>query len=103
MKVFEPGWQPMLSGERLPACDLIADIVSNDLHPNPHNPTHRQWSKVHLTPSINRYPVEVREALWECVLAIWRLQLKQEEGVCNSQWVCHMTAWLVSYLNFYGS
>ena len=35
-------------------------------------------------------------ALWECVLALWRLKLTEEKGSEDLIWLQHVSAWMVS-------
>ena len=35
-------------------------------------------------------------ALWECVLALWRLKLMEEKGSEDPIWPQHVSAWMVS-------
>ena len=87
-------WDPALNGKDLQPCLLIQDLVEGRCVPNPHLEEDAPWSLVGLRGQVEKVP-EVKEALVECVVALWRLMSTQEQGVEDDNWRDHLVAWLV--------
>ncbi|KAF9648774.1 hypothetical protein BDM02DRAFT_3128859 [Thelephora ganbajun] len=89
-------WVPSLNGKYLAPCSLIAELVENNATPLSFKWEHRAWSKRALKSDLNKYP-EAVSALWESILAIWRLQVFEDDGLNNPVWTDHMVAWLIRH------
>ena len=92
---FATPWKPSLDGTDLPRCGLIEGLIADDLKPSSRDSDQRPWSLSELSLILNEHPPS-KDALWECVLAIWRLKLEEEKGSRDTVWRDHMKAWLVS-------
>lgn len=85
----------MLDGKVLSPCALYNRMVkAGDLPNSMQDPT---WIRRALDPFVANVP-EGADALWECVLALWRLKLMEEAGSDDEVWRLHVSAWLVSPL-----
>ena len=99
MTSFETNWKPALNGNRLQPCILIAELVDDDIKPDPRNVLERPWSVAGLREFVGYVP-EAKWAIVESVLAIWRLKQREEEGgkvedADADAWQDHLEAWLV--------
>ena len=92
---FATPWQPTLNGNLLQPCDLIHSLVEKNVEPDPRKSQEERWSLAGVRLEIGKVP-EAREALLECVTAIWRLQKTEEDGAESEEWRNHLIAWLVS-------
>lgn len=88
-------WVPLLDDKALPPCDLIEDLILEGFLPTSRNTQHRPWSLLTLNKSLDRYR-SLREPVWECVVALFRLHSVEKEGLGNKTWRQHVSAWLVS-------
>lgn len=88
-------WTPSLKGRVLGPCKLIQDFVDSAASPPFWETAHTMWSSRVLKKEIKCSP-EVWEAIWECVVSIWRLKRVEEEGSNDLVWCDHIEAWLVS-------
>ena len=100
MTSFETNWKPALEGNHLPPCVLIAELVEDDIKPDPRNVLERPWSVAGLREFVDYVP-EAKWAIVESVLAIWRLKQREEDGgqvesIDADVWQDHLEAWLVS-------
>ena len=91
---FKSGWVPAIGGEELAPCKLIERIVQDCLLPSPLVPKDRPWTRVVLNSYLNRH-LESKEAVWEAIVALWRLKSVQEDGVFAASWRQHVLAWIV--------
>ncbi|KAF9643507.1 hypothetical protein BDM02DRAFT_3191535, partial [Thelephora ganbajun] len=89
-------WVPSLNGNALPPCLLIAGVVKEGTKPSYFDTLQRPWSRKALQNDLDKTP-SASEAIWECVLSIWRLKLVEEEGAEDVIWVDHVSAWLIRY------
>ena len=85
-------WIPQLDGIKLPACELFDEVVQQWLIPKVDlDPS---WAKKNLFPVFAT--VTDAEAIWETVLAMWRLKQREEDGGEEKVWQDHVVAWMVS-------
>ena len=85
-------WTPQLDGIDLLACELFDEIVRQRLVPKADsNPA---WAKKNLFPTFSM--VTDADAIWEMVLAMWRLKQREEEGGEEKIWQDHVVTWMVS-------
>jgi hypothetical protein len=91
---FDTHWIPALDGNDLAPCTLFDDVVAEDAKPNSREDRHRDWSLKELGRVLDRHPAS-RDAVWETVLAIWRLREEETAGVLDEVWKMHLTAWMV--------
>lgn len=92
---FTTPWKPSLHDIDLPSCGLVEGYIVDDVKPSSQDSAQRPWSFSELSPVLNKHPPS-KDALWECILAIWRLKLEEEKGSRDMVWRDHMKAWLVS-------
>jgi hypothetical protein len=90
---FNTPWRTTFGGVALPSYPVYDYLVREDASPTPEKyPT---WARTNLTGELGRV-IEAREALWETVLALWRLSRDEEEGPKGDIWPKYVSAWMVS-------
>ena len=89
-------WTPYFNGNALPPFNRLNVVLEEDLKPSSrHYPT---WVKSSLTDIFTKAP-QAEEALWDCVLSLWRLKITEptdEESNGDILWAQHVSTWLVS-------
>ena len=89
-------WVPNVNNKPLSRLEAYEEIREEGVVPNSFQ--HSSWTeKTHNLLLVN--VPEGRDALWECVLAIWRLRLVKGDGPPGEIWKLHVVAWLVSPRN----
>lgn len=88
-------WTPSFAGKTLSPCRLIESFVHYNVRPSATDSVQRPWSEEALAPELKRFG-DFRTAIWECVLALWRLKGFEEQGANSEEWQDHVGAWLVS-------
>ena len=98
MSSFETDWKPVLEGKQLQPCALTAELVEDDIKPDPRKESERPWTVAGFREIVKNVP-EARGAIAESVLAIWRLKQCEDRGRVESVdvdgWQDHLEAWLV--------
>ena len=89
------GWYPTTSKGPLPLYGPYSTEVEDNTSPSLKRDG--DWAKAQIDRELANVP-EGKEALWECVLALWRLKLCEEEGSQEEAWQELVSAWLVSHL-----
>jgi hypothetical protein len=75
---------------------LVADLIAENVKPLWSYAQFRKWSEEMVEMELDQSP-EGAEALWECVVALWRLNMAGDEGEGEDEvWQQHVSAWLVS-------
>jgi hypothetical protein len=92
---FETPWRPSLNGKDVQPCECASFLFKYQVIPDPDKPSGLAWSSKELDPILDRHP-ESKDALAECVVAIWRLREVKDAGGGKVSWVENMLAWLVS-------
>jgi len=85
-------WTPVLNGKEVSSCDLYNRVVEDEAKPaGKHD---EDWLRRSLEVAFAEAP-QGAEALWECMLAIWRLKVEEEDGSEDDTWKDLLCAWLV--------
>ena len=85
-------WTPVLDGRRCARYAPYDEIVEEGAMPNAvHSPG---WNLESLEPQLAETP-DGKGALWEGILALWRLNLLAREGTNDEGWRNLVSAWLV--------
>jgi hypothetical protein len=90
--MFKTPWKPSFNGKTLPPCALYQRVVDADA--KPHYRDDVAWTRESLKDLLDAAPA-VSVALWESVLAIWRLSQEEEDGSEVETWRSLVVAWLV--------
>jgi hypothetical protein len=96
MDLLEP-WTATLKGKKCDACASYDNIVAQNTEPSA--TCDPAWSQEALRQRLGWAP-GVRDALWEPVLALWRLKQVQSEGAGDESWRNLVSAWLVRHRVF---
>ena len=90
---FATPWLPVFNNTQLALYPAYADLIEDAAVPVfKEDP---EWSRRSFKALFDTAP-QVEEALWEVILAIWRLRLVQTEGIKEESWRKLVSAWLVS-------
>jgi hypothetical protein len=81
-------WVPFLEGKILPPCRWYDEVVAAGSVPKDES-----WGRRFVMPTLEGAADPV--AIWEAVLAIWRLIACEESGAEDPVWGKHVRAWLV--------
>ena len=85
-------WTPVLDEQKCAPYAAYDAIVEEEAIPNAiDNPG---WDLESLEPEFAKMP-NAKDALWEGVLALWRLNLVAEGGTHDETWRKLVSAWLV--------
>ena len=87
-------WRPRLNGKPILLCPLTDDWV--DQTPSAMDPIDCPWSRGVALAGVDVCK-EDANALFEAVLALWRLKMCEESGANDPSWVAMVEAWLVSF------
>ena len=87
-------WQPTVNGNVLARCLATENLEECKVVPNPRDTAEADWAFPGIREEVERAP-ESREALQECVVAIWRLKIAYEDGAMDEDWQNHVIAWMV--------
>jgi hypothetical protein len=87
-------WVPSWNGDPLSTFKELQDVLEDKLVPIPTRDG--AWAKQTLKPALLKIPANGREAVWESVLALWRLDYAtpRDDG-SKSLWQQFTSAWLV--------
>lgn len=88
-------WIPTLNKEVCASYPPYDEIVNEGAEPNSIENPH--WARRNLEPELEKVP-DGADALWEVVLALWRLKLLEETGGLDETWRNLVSAWLVRNL-----
>jgi len=88
-------WVPTTNGNVLRPLARYDEVVDSACAPVPRQD--RPWVKTTYSDIFSKHP-QAGEALWESVLALWRLKVvvPEEADVDDDLWAEHVLAWLVS-------
>jgi hypothetical protein len=90
--VLSTPWTPTLDRRKCTPYALYAIAVDEDAMPNAiDDPT---WTMEALESELEATP-DGKDALWEGILALWRLKLCEEEGINHESWQNLVSAWMV--------
>lgn len=92
--IFITPWVPTLRGNSLGPCTIVAQLIDDDVRPDPRNKNEVAWTVVGMKETLNKVP-KARAAIMETMLAIWRLSERGEDGENDEEWQNHLEAWLV--------
>jgi hypothetical protein len=95
MSVYDTPWIPVYEKKAIPLFKPYSDLVDEDEKPSFRNEP--SWSRRGLEEELGEVP-EASDALWESVLALWRLKVVQEDGSDSVIYQKHVSAWLVGRL-----
>ena len=85
-------WEPLDSqGRSLAIYEAYDTMVEEDKYPPSHD---RRWAKSNFKSLFKKYPGAV-DAIWENIVAIWRLETLQDLEITDI-WRHHAMSWLVS-------
>ena len=93
--ILTTGWYPTTSEGPLASYGPYSTEVEENTSPSSRRDG--DWAKTRLDLELANV-TEGKEALWECVLALWRLKSCEEEGCREEAWQKLVSAWLVSHL-----
>jgi hypothetical protein len=91
---FSKPWTVSLRGNHLVPCDLVKHLIEKNAQPPFWEPAQEAWSRDFLASELAKRPIAT-EALWESVLALWRLKVVEDVGTDDAIWVDHVEAWMV--------
>ena len=83
-------WVPTLDGNQLAPFAKYEELVQDEEMPSAKKSP--EWSIKAHKQILEKVP-EVKEALWETVLGVYRLQMLEEEA--DELWINYLQAWLV--------
>jgi hypothetical protein len=92
MDILSTPWTPTLRGNACASFPLYEDFIEED--PIPNCIEHTTWAESTLDPELKKTP-SGRAALWEGILALWRLKTYEENGTNEESWRNLVSAWLV--------
>jgi hypothetical protein len=92
MDILSTPWTPTLHGNVCVPYPLYEDFIEED--PIPNCIEHTTWAESTLDPELKKTP-SGRAALWEGILALWRLKTYEENGTNEESWRNLVSAWLV--------
>lgn len=90
--IFTTPWIPRVNGQPLGQLEAYDVICEEGVVPN--SVQHGAWTERALNLVLANVP-EGRKALWECVLALWRLQLVRGDDPPSELWKLYIITWLV--------
>ena len=95
--IYHTPWVPALRGNVLTPFVMVEELEESGVRPTPLRAEEREWTPTAVKEVVNGIPM-MKEALLESLLAVWRLQMCQEEsdkpGIAEA-WQDHLEAWLV--------
>jgi len=88
-------WVPHLRGQVLNSSFVnpFADCV-----PSGDDPLEEPWSRPSVMKQLDDKPDSTKDAVYDAVLAVWRLKKCEESGNNGGDWLDLTEAWLVSWL-----
>ena len=89
------GWVPSLRGNVLHQSTLASPF--NARSPSLDDPSEKEWSRPFVTAQLEEYP-DAKDAIYEAVLALWRLKMSERSSADRAEWSALTEAWLVSFL-----
>ena len=90
--ILSTPWVPTLHKHTCGSYTPYDEVVDENAEPNPIE--HAQWARRNLESELEKAP-DGADALWEVVLALWRLKLFEETGGPDETWQKLVSAWLV--------
>ena len=88
-------WVPSSNGEVLRPFDRLTEVVESKCTPIPS--ADKPWLRKTHEEVLSKFP-NAAEALWETVLALWRLKITapdEDSDPDDVLWESHVSAWLV--------
>ena len=86
-------WDPCDADGILSPCALYEVEVADGVKPT--SRTQPGWTEKEVDLVLKNAPAG-KPALWECLLAVWRFRLCEDEARKDELWQKHLSAWLVS-------
>ena len=89
-------WVPSSNGEVLHPFDRLTEVIESKCTPIPS--ADKPWLRKAHEEVLSKFP-NAAEALWETVLALWRLKITapdEDSDPDDVLWESHVSAWLVS-------
>lgn len=93
MDILAP-WAPSLDGKICEPSASYESVVADEARPN--SLEHPDWVQKNLEP-LQGVTSHAREALWDGILALWRLNLLEKNGKEDASWGNLVSAWLVRF------
>ena len=93
--IFSTGWIPAFLLDSHPVLEAYDRLVVQDLVPDPVSDA--LWTRDRIFRPTEDLPL-VADALWESVLALWRLRKVRPEGDDVDLWRQYVVAWLVRWI-----
>ena len=91
---YDTPWTVSLDGRALGPYPAYSEMINSKKRPN--LAEHADWSTARVMPLLEEAPDAV-DAIWECVLALWRLSRLADDCV-DPEWPDYVSAWLVRRL-----
>lgn len=90
--ILSTPWTPTLNGRKCASYGAYDQFVEEGASPNPIDD--KPWAVENLNWQLEQRP-DGKDALWEGILALWRLKLFEAEGANEETWRGLVSAWLV--------
>lgn len=84
--------------EPLIDCVFIEDLIDDDAAPSTRVSRNREWALSTLWPRLDESP-QTKKAVWECVVALWRLREVEPRAIRDPIWQRHTLSWLVRVIS----
>jgi len=94
---YDTPWVHSLHGRALPPYSEYEDLQKQKIRPS--SAVNGDWANASVVSRVSQVP-EVEEAMWECVLGLWRLSTFSAEKK-GPQWQDYMSAYLASRFGYY--
>jgi hypothetical protein len=88
---YSSPWTPELNKTKCAPCASYDESVREAV---PNSIQHPAWAKRKLSAELGKTP-EARDALWESILMLWRLNMITERSHKDLNWQKLVSAWLV--------
>ena len=90
--VLSTPWTPTLDRDKCAPCALYDSVVDEEATPNAIDDA--AWTMEAMELELEAAP-DGKDALWEGILALWRLKLCEERATNDKSWKNLVLAWLV--------
>ena len=94
MSLYSTPWVPSVNGNACSPCVLYDPVVASGVVPNPWSDP--DWARENLKMEFEGKP-DAPAAVWEGILALWRLRLREKDGGGDETWRSVVSAWLVRH------
>ena len=93
-------WTPTSHNHNTPLvdCAFIEDLIDNDTKPSTRVERDWEWARFTLQQELDKSP-QTKDAVWECVVALWRLRQVEPIAFRDLMWQGHTLSWLVRVIS----